>query len=101
MHDSSTSGILLIVIVFGFYFFPTIIAIKRGKANVASIALVNLFLGWTFIGWIVALVWAVSKQVVDAPVVRMPAPARPRLCAHCGQYSEASTPFCPHCGKAA
>ncbi|HKT69026.1 MAG TPA: superinfection immunity protein [Terriglobales bacterium] len=52
---------------FGFviYFLPTIVALVRQKRNVVSILLLNLFLGWTLIGWIVALVWA---STVDAPI---------------------------------
>ncbi|HET7441721.1 MAG TPA: superinfection immunity protein [Terriglobales bacterium] len=51
---------------FGFliYFLPTIVALVRHKQNVVSILLLNLFLGWTLIGWIVALVWA---STVDMP----------------------------------
>jgi hypothetical protein len=32
------------------------------------IALLNLFLGWTFIGWVVALVWAALP--VKSPVAQ-------------------------------
>ncbi len=39
------------------YFLPTIIASHRGH-HVAGILLLNLFLGWTGIGWIVMLLWA-------------------------------------------
>jgi hypothetical protein len=52
---------------FVFYFLPSIIALARSKRNILSIFLLNLFLGWTFIGWVVALVWAV-KVDVPAPV---------------------------------
>ena len=51
---------------FVFYFLPTIIAIARSKRDTTSILLLNLFLGWTFIGWVIALVWAVKQ---DVPVV--------------------------------
>jgi hypothetical protein len=40
------------------YFLPTIIAAVRHKKDILGIVLVNIFLGWTFIGWIVALIWA-------------------------------------------
>lgn len=50
---------------FGFfiYFTPTIVALVRHKRNTLSIFLLNLFLGWTLIGWIVALVWASTVDV--------------------------------------
>jgi hypothetical protein len=43
-----------------FYMLPTIIAVKRGHPNVAPVVAVNLLLGWLFIGWVVALVWALT-----------------------------------------
>jgi len=53
---------------FGFvtYFLPSIIALIRSKRDITGIVLLNLFLGWTMIGWVVALVWAVKT---DVPVV--------------------------------
>jgi len=40
------------------YLLPTIVVVARGKKDVLGVVLVNVLLGWTFIGWIVALVWA-------------------------------------------
>lgn len=51
---------------FLFYFLPSIIALARSKRDLMSIFLLNLFLGWTLIGWVVALVWAAKN---DVPVV--------------------------------
>jgi hypothetical protein len=53
---------------FGFvlYFLPTIIAAIKSKRDTVAILLLNLFLGWSVIGWFVALVWA-AKQ--DAPAL--------------------------------
>jgi hypothetical protein len=50
---------------FGFlmYFLPTILAFARNKRDTAAILLLNLFLGWTMIGWVVALVWAVKTDI--------------------------------------
>ncbi len=45
------------------YFLPSIIAAARGKRDLTAIFLLNLFLGWSVIGWIVALVWAVKHDV--------------------------------------
>ena len=57
-----TLGCLLVSIAAGvlFYLLPTFIAMTRRHPNTASIAILNIFLGWTFIGYIVALVWAFS-----------------------------------------
>jgi len=41
-----------------FYFLPAIIAAVRRVRNLGSVIVVNVFLGWTVIGWIVALAMA-------------------------------------------
>ena len=45
------------------YFLPSIIALARSKRDLTAIFLLNLFLGWSVIGWIVALVWAAKHDV--------------------------------------
>jgi hypothetical protein len=45
------------------YFLPSIIALARSKRDTLAIFLLNLFLGWSVIGWIVALVWAAKNDV--------------------------------------
>ena len=40
------------------YFIPTMVGWNH--RNVTAIILLNIFLGWTFIGWVVALVWAAT-----------------------------------------
>lgn len=52
-------GILLTVSIV-FYIIPTIIAAVRGHHNVGAIAALNFLLGWTFLGWVVALVWSLT-----------------------------------------
>ena len=44
------------------YFVPSIVG--RHKANATAILVLNIFLGWTFVGWVVALVWAFTKDSV-------------------------------------
>lgn len=60
---------VLAVLTLG-YLLPWAIATTRGRPNHGAIALINLLLGWSLIGWIVALVMACqSHQVVgQAPV---------------------------------
>ena len=50
---------------FGFvlYFLPSIIAFAHGKRDGVSILVLNLFLGWTAVGWVIALVWALKQDV--------------------------------------
>ncbi|GEM_PF-5945249 len=51
------------------YFLPWAIAASRGKSNAAAIALLNLFLGWTVIGWIAALIMACGAESGAGTVV--------------------------------
>lgn len=53
------------------YFVPTVIAFWRKHPQVVAIAVLNVFLGWTFLGWLGSLVWAL---VVTNDGNRAPAP---------------------------
>lgn len=61
MLVSSSGGgaaALLVIIGIGLYFLPTIVAVARKVTNQGSVLVINLFLGWTFVGWVVALAMA-------------------------------------------
>ncbi|MEV0450253.1 superinfection immunity protein [Streptomyces sp. NPDC050600] len=40
------------------YFVPTVVAVVRSVPNRGSVIVINVFLGWTVLGWIVALAMA-------------------------------------------
>lgn len=48
------------------YLLPLIIAIGRNSKRTGGVLVVNLFLGWTLIGWVVALAWAAGSDKADA-----------------------------------
>ncbi len=50
---------ILILVV---YFVPSIVGYSNKKKNSQAILVLNFFLGWTIIGWIVALIWATTKE---------------------------------------
>lgn len=50
--------ILLGVLATVIHFLPTFVAGSRHAENFWWIFLINLFFGWTLIGWVLALVWA-------------------------------------------
>lgn len=58
--DGGAAAVLVIVLI-AFYFIPTIIATLRHVPNVGSVAIINIFLGWTFIGWVVAMAMAMRS----------------------------------------
>lgn len=60
----SVTAIFLLLILIGVYFTPSIVALYRGKEPLA-IFLLNFLLGWTFLGWVFALVWAATGPGVQ------------------------------------
>lgn len=57
----------LLVILFIPYWIPTILAFTRHHPSKAGIFVLNFFFGWTFIGWVVSLAWALSNNASRAP----------------------------------
>jgi hypothetical protein len=56
--------LVFLLLLFVGYWIPTIVAVIRKDhlANVASIVVINFFLGWTFVGWAVALTMACRPE---------------------------------------
>lgn len=50
----------LLIIVLSSYFIPCIIAFIRKHHHAVPILLINIFLGWTFVAWIVCVAWSFS-----------------------------------------
>lgn len=65
---------LVVLTLFGagailLYVLPGVIAVRRRHPNATAIVALNLLLGWTFLGWVAALVWAltaVEKESVES-----------------------------------
>ena len=67
--------VLLGIAAFVIHFLPTFIAWRRHVEPFVWILLINLFFGWTLIGWIVALVWALqARPRYDARYIPPPPP---------------------------
>ncbi len=54
------------------YFLPTIIAVMRGKSNAGGVFVLNFLLGWTVIGWVGSLIWALSSDNRSTVIVNNP-----------------------------
>lgn len=54
--------ILLLTLVFGAYFLPWVVASLRDHPQREGICFVNLLFGWTGIGWLAALAWALVGE---------------------------------------
>jgi len=59
MHGGNpVGGIIWGLVLFTIYFLPWFIAMLRKHPQVAPIFIINLFLGWTLIGWVIVLAWS-------------------------------------------
>jgi len=47
----------------GIYFIPSFVAWKKQRQD--AIIVLNLLLGWTLLGWIGALIWAMCEKPVQ------------------------------------
>jgi len=56
------------------YFAPTITAEQRGHMSSGAIFALNLFLGWTFLGWVAALVWSLTGDAESNRIVVVQTP---------------------------
>ena len=54
------SGLILILAIV--YLIPSIVASVRNHRQLGAIFRLNIFLGWTFIGWVAALIWAMDRD---------------------------------------
>lgn len=68
---SSSTGspwtVVIIIVAVAAYFVPSIVAFARGTDNRWSVLVVDFFLAWSVIGWIVALAMAVSHARPSPP----------------------------------
>jgi hypothetical protein len=88
--------VLTLIFLLLLYFLPAIIG--RDKHDAAAIFLLNLFLGWTVIGWVIALLWACAAEPY-ATVRLVPVPESGRFCSQCGTFAYRGAHFCTACGR--
>lgn len=57
------NGVVIIGTMFGLflYLLPAFIAYQRWHANRHAILVINIFLGWSVIGWLGALIWSATS----------------------------------------
>src|SRR5207245_11070914 len=61
MHAAHYPWMAQVAVIAGLallYFLPALVAWINRRKNAAAITLLNLFLGWTFVGWVLPLVLA-------------------------------------------
>jgi uncharacterized membrane protein YqaE (UPF0057 family) len=66
MDWAQTEAVLVVFGGMALYCLPLIIALARQHRQGGAISLLNILLGWTLLGWVGALIWAVSASPTDA-----------------------------------
>jgi hypothetical protein len=64
---AAPAHLILFVAMIGFYLLPTILALHRNCIATGWILALNVLLGWTIFGWVVALGWAAGGKTWTAP----------------------------------
>ncbi|KAA6459598.1 superinfection immunity protein [Acidobacteria bacterium AB60] len=86
MTDGEAALIFVLAFIIGLclYFLPAIIAKGRGHHNTLGIFVLNWLLGWSFLGWVAALVWACTDPRRDSSEVN--------ILIQSGQHGDSSAP---------
>lgn len=70
-------GLVVLLVIVGIYIAPSLIAADRGVSSVWSVVAINVFLGWTLVGWVAALALALrDPKEKPTPVPAAPVNAR-------------------------
>jgi len=63
---SALYGLLIIIFCVLLYILPELIAQRRNHLQRNAIWLLDILLGWTVLGWIIALIWSASATSAKA-----------------------------------
>jgi Superinfection immunity protein/Short C-terminal domain len=77
LQTNTGAGALLLVILVFLYFIPTGVAFARGTSLRVGALVVNVFFGWTIIGWVIALVMAVTGSTATTSPSAIPVAVPP------------------------
>lgn len=94
MNEFGINHWLALIIVPIIYFAPTLVARSRKHKSLSAIVFVNVFLGWTLVGWLWAAVWAHTGNTREGE----PNSATHLKCPDCAETVRKEAKICRHCG---
>lgn len=88
------------------YMLPTYEAWRNKHPNIVPIALVNFFLGWSLIGWVISIAWAFKINKNEIPHTQLTqsnesniAKSQMKSCPFCAEDILSAAIKCKHCNS--
>lgn len=71
MIETIFAAIVLVSLLVALYLIPVMVGVARHAPDLGAIAVINILLGWTFVGWVLALALAMRSARPAGPVVQL------------------------------
>ena len=99
--------LIIFLIILIIYFIPSWNAYKNKSASFNQILVLNIFLGWTLIGWVGALIWSMQKKTTILSQPNISPRASPqygaspqyKVCPFCAESILLKANKCRFCGE--